>query len=70
MFKDKKMKYIKYKGQVYRAIDENRQELEKRLEILLGELPHFKAANDKDRVKDIEEEIKEIRECLRKITSM
>lgn len=64
------MKYIKYKGQIYRAIDENRQELEKRLKILLGELPHFETANDKDRVKDIEEEIKEIRECLRKITSV
>ena len=63
------MKYVKYKGRVYRAIDTNRQELEKRLKILLGELSHFKAANDKDRVEDIEEEIEEIRECLRKITS-
>lgn len=58
------MKYIKYKGRVYRAIDENKRELEKRLEILLGELLHFKAANDKDRVEDIEEEIKEIRKKL------
>lgn len=63
------MKYVKYKGRVYRAIDTSKQELEKRLKILLGELPHFKAAGDKDRVEDIEEEIKEIRECLRKITS-
>lgn len=63
------MKYIKYKGQIYRAVDTNKQELEKRLKILLDELPHFKAANDKDRVEDIEEEIKGIRECLRKVMS-
>lgn len=61
------MKYIKYKGRVYRAVDANKQELEKRLEILLGELPHFKAANDKDRVEDIEEEIKEIRKRLNEL---
>lgn len=61
------MKYIKFKGRVYRAVDENKQELEKRLNLLLGELPHFKAANDKDRVEDIEEEIKEIREKLNEL---
>lgn len=47
-------------------IDVDKKELEKRLEILLGELPHFEAANDKDRVEDIKEEIKEIREKLRR----
>lgn len=63
------MKYVKYKGRVYREMDTNKQELEKRLKILSGELLHFKAANDRDRVKDIEEEIEEIKECLRKVTS-
>ena len=63
------MKYVKYKGRVYREMDTNKQELEKRLKILSGELPHFEAANDRDRVKDIEEEIEEIKECLRKVTS-
>lgn len=61
------MKYIKYKGRVYRTIDIDKQELEKRLNLLLGELPHFKSANDKDRVEDIEEEIKEIRKRLNEL---